>query len=52
MRLSKEDQERLFDLVFDSYKLSNPENAAKLEASIEKSKKSFRRVHSRLTFMS
>lgn len=52
MRLSKNDQEILYDLVFDSYKLSNAENAATLEKSIEKSKKSFFRVHAWLTFMS
>ena len=45
MKLSREDQEKLYDALFDNYKLSNPENAKLLEKHIENSKKYFTYIH-------
>lgn len=45
MKLDREDQEKLYDALFDAYKESSPENLATLEKHIENSKKYFAFKH-------
>ena len=40
-----EDQEKLFDIIFDAYKAEEPENLQLLEESIQRTKDNFTKAH-------
>lgn len=52
LKLSREDQEKLFDIVFDAYKAEEPENLQLLEESIQRTKDNFTKAHISWTWLS
>ena len=51
LKFNKKEQAKLFDAVFQDYKMKDPWNAAALEEEVETALRNFNRTHAKLTFM-